>query len=207
MLNKFGTRIFAGIVPVKECEKRKKSDMNVGLHVSRKNHRGASIFSVVLGIAVAGVVALGLTAVYQNVITTVRSQSVLTDMAVIEATIRRVHASTSAYAGSSALHSAATTPWGGAIYTGAGKTEANFNTAGGPGSSTHFFLSALELPESACETVASAYLDRPDVEDVYVENHATTPAFATTDKVATAGAVLTKCLADNNNHVAVTFKG
>lgn len=149
----------------------------------RRSRRGISIFGVVLGVAVAALVTLGLVSAYQGVVTNTRAQAVLNTMLIMESTVRRTFANRPQFEAGPALQGAAisavptnsiqgsgatrviVTPWGGNILIGAGNTPSATAPSGSTpaASNNRFYIVVTGLPEAACETIASAYLDRADV--------------------------------------------
>ena len=232
MLRKVSAQAVAGIAPVTEWERERyeSSAARTKPSIPRKKRRGISIFGVILGVAVAAVVALGLVSAYQGVVTNTRTQAVLTTLSTMETAVRRNYANlpqfgaglddglvgvvpTSAIQGTGS-NRIIVTPWGSRIHVGGGETEAQLNASTGSASNNRFYISVLALPEAACEAIASAYLNRADVEAIYVKND--TGGFTSTDKVnanpvTAAGDIQEDCNGDDNNvnndQVAIVFRG
>ena len=232
MLRTIRTQAFAGTAPATGCES-KRHDAHATKtkpYIPRKKHRGVSIFGVILGVAVIAVVALGLVSAYQGVVTNTRTQAVLTTLSTMENAVRRNYANlpqfgadlddglfgvvpTSAIQGTGSSRQIVT-PWGSRIHVGGGETEAQLNDSTGTADNGHFYISVLNLPEAACEAIASAYLNRADVEAIYVKDD--TGAFVSADKVNAdpvdaAGDIQDDCDGDddnvNNDQVAIVFRG
>ena len=230
MLRTIRTQAFAGTAPATGCES-KRHDAHATRtkpNIPRKKHRGVSIFGVILGVAVIAVVALGLVSAYQGVVTNTRTQAVLTTLSTMENAVRRNYANLPQFGGTlvaglvgvvptSAIQDTGAdriivTPWGSRIHAGGGETVTQLNASTGTASNDRFYISVLGLPESACETIASAYLNRADVEDIFVKKDAT--AFAGGDAVddnpvTAAGTIQTECDGGNVNddQVAIVFRG
>ena len=192
----------------------------------RRARRGISIFGVILGVAVAAVVSLGLVSAYQGVVTSTRTQAVLNTLTVAEAAIRRAHAnlpqyeaqltagllsavpSSSVQDGHGAMPGASSdtrrivTPWGGFIYAGGGGTVDLDGT--GTATGNRFYITVLGLPEAACETVAKAYLNNPSVVSVAAEG---TAATAATTAQATGAAIDAECDGGDDDKVGIVFRG
>ena len=230
MFRKVNAQAVAGIAPVTEWERERyeASAARTKPCIPRKKRRGISIFGVILGVAVAAVVALGLVSAYQGVVTNTRTQAVLTTLSTMETAVRRNYANLPQFGGNlveglvgvvptSAIQGTGTgreivTPWGSRIHAGGGETVGQLNASTGSASNNRFYISVLGLPEAACEAIASAYLNRADVEDIYVKEDST--AFAAGDAVSdnpvtAAGTIQTECDGGNVNddQVAVVFRG
>ena len=228
MLNQKKTEMIADNAFATGSENKTRENVKSGIFgIARRKHRGVSIFGVILGVAVSAVVALGLVSAYQGVITSVRTQAVLTTMTTMETTIRRNYANLpqfgkslepglwGAVASGSIQGTGATrkivTPWGGEIHAGGGNALGKLHTDTGDASNNNFYISALDLPESACEGIGTAYLNRADVEEIYVEKIAAADFASATkldaDPVKAAGELQTNCEEGSENHVAIVFKG
>ena len=230
MLRKVSAQAVAGIAPVTEWERERyeASAARTKPSIPRKKRRGISIFGVILGVAIAAVVALGLVSAYQGVVTNTRTQAVLTTLSTMETAVRRNYANLPQFGGNlveglvgvvptSAIQGTGTsreivTPWGSRIHAGGGDTVGQLNASTGTADNNRFYVSVLGLPEAACEAIASAYLNRADVEDIFVKN--AVAAFAAGDAVddnpvTAAGEIQTRCNGGNVNddQVAIVFRG
>jgi len=194
--------------------------------IPRRTRRGISIFGVVLGVAVAAVVTLGLVSAYQGVVTSTRTQAVQNTLIVMEAAIRRAHANMPQYEaqltagllsavpssavqdghgampGTSADTRRVVTPWGGFIYAGGGATVDLDGT--GANSPNRFYITVLGLPEAACETLAKAYLNNASVVSVAAEG---TAATAATTAQTTGAAIDAECDGGDDDKVGIVFRG
>ena len=231
MLRKVSAQAVAGIAPVTEWERERYEAFAARTKpfIPRRKRRGISIFGVILGVAIAAVVALGLVSAYQGVVTNTRTQAVLTTLSTMETAVRRNYANLPQFGGNlveglvgvvptSAIQGTGTsreivTPWGSRIHAGGGETPAQLNASTGTASNNRFYVSVLGLPEAACEAIASAYLNRADVEDIYVKKDSGAFANGTddvdADPVTAAGHIQTRCDGGNVNddQVAIVFRG
>ena len=194
--------------------------------VPRRSRRGISIFPVILGVAIAALVTVGLVSAYQTTTTNTRTQAVLTTLATIESAIRRSHASLPQYeaqltagllsvvpsnavtGGHAAMPGTSTdtrrvvTPWGGFIYAGGGATVDNDGT--GAASPNRFYVVVLGLPEQACETIAKSFLGNSGVVSVAAEG---TAATAATSAQTTGAAIDAECDGGDDDKVGIVFRG
>ena len=181
---------------------------------------------MILGVAVAAIVTVGLVSAYQSTVTNTRTQSVLTTLAMMENDIRRSYASQPQFEANltSGLWSAVpsnsiqgtgasrkiVTPWGGQMFTGGNDTPDDDGT--GTASDNRFFISILGLPEDACEKIATAFLNRSDVVGLDVEGAGgtnftkvnTTAQVQAFDEVSE---INTECDGDDDDKVAIVFRG
>ena len=187
----------------------------------RRSRRGIGIFGVLLGVAVTAFVVLGLVGVYQTSVTNQRTDSVLRTMLVMESTIRRAYANQPQFGANmltglvgavpantvsgTGAGRTIVTPWGGLIATGGGSTVGQLNSNGGTAHNNQFFISVIGIPESACESIASSFLGRPDVVSVYAKGAA--GAFVAGDLETTVEDINGNCVAGNANQVAIVFRG
>ena len=185
------------------------------------------IIGVVLGLALGAFALLGLVAAFDGAMTNQRSQTVLSTLVTMETAIRRAHANLPQYeaeltagllsqmpsnavqdTGSTALPGTSTdtrrivTPWGGYIYAGGGDTADNDGT--GTASGNRFYITVLDLPEAACETIAKAYLNSSSVVQVAAEG---TAATAATTAQTTGAAIDAECDGDDDDKVGIVFRG
>ena len=178
------------------------------------------IFGYMLGAVAGALVLLQLVSIFQGVMTNQRSQATLNTMSVIETTARRTFANLPNYEAGEALHDIAissvptsavqgtdsiVTPWGGSIVVGPGATPAATLTATTPAASPNrFYIIVEELPDSACETVASAYLNRSDVVGIDADGTWGAVTGAVDDSVAD---ITADCDDDDDNDIAIVFRG
>ena len=178
------------------------------------------IFGVMLGAVVTAFALLGLVSVFQGVMTNQRSQTTLNTMSVIEATARRTFANLPNFEAGEALHDIAVsavpttavqgtdsivTPWGGSIVVGPGDTPTATLTSTAPAASPNrFYIVVQELPEAACVTVASAYLNRVDVVGIDADGTFAAVTAAVDDTVAD---IVSDCDDADDNDIAVVFRG
>ena len=207
------------------------------MRYARKSRRGVSIFGVILGVAVTAIVILGLVSAYQTVVTSTRSQTVLSTIGTMENTIRRNYANVPQFGANlqDGLYGAVpttsiqgtlnsriiVTPWGGQMIAGGGSNLGDLNSPDGRVHNSNFFITVgRPLPESACEAIATAHLNRSDVVVLYVTNDddpatvpAIVPAFGATDVisltnvVAAAGLIESSCEEDTNNYLSIIYRG
>ena len=197
-----------------------------GRRVPRRSRRGMSIFGVVLGVAIAAAVALGLVSAYQGVLTNTRTQATLNTLLIMDAGIRRSYASLPEFEANltSGLWSAVpsnaiqlrdgtrtiVTPWGGEIFAGGGDTPKN--NGAGTASGNRFYITVLNLPEEACETIGSSFLNRSDVVGLDVEGAGAT-AFTQVKTAAQIQAfdavseIDAECDGGDDDKVAIVFRG
>ena len=187
------------------------------------------IFGYMLGAAVAAVALLGLVTLFQGVMTSQRTQTVMNTLAVMESSIRRAHANLPRYEaeltagllsqvpsssvqdghgampGASADTRRIVTPWGGFIYAGGGATV-DLDGTGTPaaGSPNRFYITVLDLPEAACEAIAKGYLNNSSVVSVAAEGAAATAA---TTAQTTGAAIDAECDGGDDDKVGIVFRG
>ena len=184
------------------------------------------IVGMVFAVAVAAIVALGVVSAFQGVMMSQRTQTVLSTLNVAEAAIRRAHANLPQYEaeltagllsqlpstavqdghgampGTSADTRRIVTPWGGFVYAGGGATADNDGT--GALSGNRFYITVLDLPETACETIARAYLNNAGVVQVAAEG---TAATAPTTAQANGAAIDAECDGGDDDKVGIVFRG
>ena len=181
----------------------------------RRARRG--LINVLLTVAIVAIVLVGILALYGQINTSVRTQTTQSILTIAEAELRRVYASqaeydanltailfsvmpTNAIRGTLANRDIVT-PWGGEVFAGGGGTPDLNGT--GTVSPNRFFITVLGLPEAACEALAQAYLNRANVVSVNVEGAGTA---ATTARANTA-AIVGECDGDENDVIAIVFRG
>ena len=178
------------------------------------------IYGVMMGAAVVAVVLLGMVSLFQGVMTSQRTQTVMQTLTVMEASIRRSYANMAMYDSQltagvlsqvprNAIQGTGTgrtvvTPWGGSIFAGGGVTV-DLAGVGTPaaGHRNRFYITVLELPEAACETIGKAYLNNSGVVSVAVEGDGT----AATTPQTTAAAIDLECDGADNDTVGIVFRG
>ncbi len=192
--------------------------------IPRRTRRG--LVNVVLTLAITAVVIVAILAMYGGLATSLRTQVVQTHLATAEARIREVYTNQPQYEAkltsilwsvmpSNAIQGTDTsrkivTPWGGEIFAGGGATPDNDGT--GAASNNLFYITVLDLPEKACETLAQSYLGRSDVVGIDVEKTKTT-AFSDLSKPAevakfdTASEIQAGCDGGDNDKIAIVFRG
>ena len=190
----------------------------------RRARRG--MITALLYAAVAAFVLIGVLAIYSRVQTSVGTQSAQSVLTAAEAALRRAYANQPKYEAnlttilwsampSNAIQDTGTnrkivTPWGGGIYAGGGDTPDDDGT--GTASNNRFFISILNLPEAACESLAQGYLNRPEVVGIDVEGAGAT-AFtqvSTTTQIAvfdSVSEIVTECDGGDDDKVAIVFRG
>ena len=194
----------------------------------RRNRRGVGLFGVILGAAVIAAAILGLIALYQGAVNNTRTQTALNTVLVIDTSIRRTYANLPQFEAGEALEGTAisavpsnavqgtgtnreiVTPWGGRIRVAAGDNPgATIGAATPAASNNRFYITIAGLPETACEAIAAAFLNRPDVVGLDVENSGTLTAVSNATQIAafdTVGEINTECDGDDNS-VGIVFRG
>lgn len=178
------------------------------------------IYGVMMGVAVVAVALLGMVSLFQGVMTSQRAQTVLNTMNTIETTTRRTFANLPNFEAGDALQNIAisavptgaiqgggniVTPWGGSIFVGAGNTPDVSLAAGSPGESPNrFYIVVEDLPDAACETVASAYLNRSDVVGIDADGAWGAVTGPVDNSVAD---IVADCDDADENDIAVVFRG
>lgn len=178
----------------------------------RRERRG--MINVMLTIAIAAIVIGAMLAIYTQSGTSLRTQETQTTLTAFVAEIRRSFANARQFTNenyetilasrmpSNALRGAAgnevlVTAWGGVITASGGTTvgtDANHNT--------QFWIRVDDLPQSACETIATAFLNRRDVTQVATGSAGTVAAV--TDRAG----IEDGCDATtDDNSVGVVFRG
>ena len=202
----------------------------------RRNRRGVGVFGVILGIAVTAGAILGLIALYQGAVNNTRTQTTLNTALIMDTSIRRAYANLpqfedeltagllSAVPSSSVQngHTASpgglptgegrriVTPWGGFMFAGGGDTPDDDGS--GAASPNRFYISILNLPETACEAIAAAFLNRPDVVGLVVEGAGGT-AFTQVNTATqiqafdTVAEINDECNGGDDDKVAIVFRG
>lgn len=184
------------------------------------------IYGVMMGVAIVAVALLGMVSLFQGVMTSQRTQTVMNTLTVMESSIRRAHAnlpgyeneltagllsqvpSSSVQDGYTAMPGASTdtrrivTPWGGFIYAGGGDTVDLDGT--GSASPNRFYITVLNLPEASCESIAKAYLNNSSVVSVAAEGAAATAA---TTPQTTGTAIDAECDGEDDDKVGIVFRG
>ncbi len=185
--------------------------------IPRRTRRG--LVNVVLTMAITAVVIVAILAMYGGLATSMRTQVVQTHLATAEARIREIYTNQPQYEANltlvlwSAMPSNAiqgtggsrkiVTPWGGEIFAGGGATPKNNGT--GAVSPNRFYITVLNLPERACETLAQSYLGRSDVVAVYVKGSGDFGAKPTAS--ASPGTIQTGCDGGDDDRIAIVFRG
>lgn len=191
----------------------------------RRLRRGLTMWEMMLVIAAAAFVIVGVVALFNIGSTSLRIQRVQSVLSTAESTIRRSYASQPQYEANmtqvlwSAMPTTAiqgtgttrdiVTPWGGEISAGGGDTPDDDGT--GTASNNRFYITVLGLPEAACERLASAYLNRSDVVGLDVEGAAAT-AFTqvnTAAQIALFDAVSeieAECDGGDDDKIAIVFR-
>ena len=183
------------------------------------------IYGVMMGAAIVAVALLGMVSLFQGVMTSQRAQTVLNTMNTIETTTRRTFANLPNFEAGTALQNIAisavptgavqsnadgtnvriVTPWGGNIVVGAGDTPVAPVTGTSPaGHPNRFYIVVEGLPDAACETVASAYLNRSDVVGIDADGAWGAVTGPGDNSVAD---IVTYCDDADDNDIAVVFRG
>ena len=190
----------------------------------RRSRRG--LVNVILTVAIAAVVIVGILAAYQSVNTSIRTQSVQSTVTAMEAEIRRTYASLPEFEAklteglwskmpSNVIQGTEgdrriVTPWGGGIFAGGGDTPKDDDA--GTASNNRFYISILLLPEAACESIAAAFLNRANVVGLDVEGAGAT-AFTQVSTAAQVGEfdapseIEAECDGGDDDKVAIVFRG
>ena len=189
------------------------------------------IFGVMLGSVVAALALFALVGVFQGVMMNQRSQTALNTLTIIEATSRRTFASAPEYEPNGAVEASAlsavpdsaiigtltssadnreiVTPWGSAITAGAGDFIGSDPTtcAASNNCGNRFWIQVSDVPEEACEIIASAYLNRPDVFGIDADG--TFAAMTATIAAAhdTRAEILASCDDADENDLGIVFRG
>ena len=188
--------------------------------VPRRSRRGISIFGVVLGVAVAAVVTLGLVSAYQGVVTSTRTQAVQNTLITMEAAIRRSFANRPQFEAGGALQGISVsavpsnaiqgtgasrvivTPWGSNVTTGAGTTIGT-----DAASNNRFWILVSDVPEAACEAIGAAFLDRPDVVGVDADGTWASMTSSVAQAHDTVAEINTSCDGGDDDDVGIVFRG
>ena len=180
------------------------------------------IYGVMMGVAIVAVALLGMVSLFQGVMTSQRTQTVMNTISVMETTIRRSFANRPEFEGGGALEGISisavpttairgtgagrdiVTPWGGDITTGAGDTIGT--DAASP---NRFWILVVDIPEEACETIGVAHLDRRDVIGVDADGTYTAMGTTATGTQADVATINTSCDSDgaDNDAVGIVFRG
>ena len=177
------------------------------------------IYGVMMGVAIVAVALLGMVGLFQGVMTSQRTQSVMHTLSVMETTIRRSYANQPNFDANltpgvwshvprGAIQGTGTgrtvvTPWGGGIFAGGGATV-DLDGTGSTTPANRFYITILGLPEAACETIGKAYLNNSSVVSVAAEGTAGT---APTTPQTTAADIDTECDGGDDDAVGIVFRG
>ena len=181
------------------------------------------IYGVMMGVAIVAVALLGMVSLFQGVVTSQRTQTVMNTITVMETTIRRSFANRPEFEANGALQGISisavpttairgtgagrviVTPWGGNITTGAGATIG----ADATNSRNRFWILVADIPEEACETIGAAHLDRRDVMGVDANGSYAETTGTPTGTQDDVGAINTACDSDGDDDdaVGIVFRG
>ena len=188
-------------------------------NMSRWINLAGSVFSVICGLVITIGMIFGMMAFFQSVMVSSQTKEVLVLLDRLEMSIRRIHANLpyfgeyfmDSYLKSDRESARIFTPWSGEIVAAGGRGGpglTHLTTSTGEEHHENFYISVLDLPESACEGIASAYLNRRIVESIHVVGDASN--FRTALDPAspeTEGIIYDTCKKGNENRVSIIFKG
>ena len=190
----------------------------------RRARRGVSIFGVVLGVAVAAIVATGLVAAYNGVTNNVRAGAVQNSYVSAVANVRRTFASATTFAGgadsiNAIVYSSAPSNFqntsGSTRATGitfpywGGTSQLIASTTTAEHTADRFTLHLVNIPPAVCEAVGATFVGDNSVAHIVADD---TPLIATTgQRVAATGVDLAdKCAevgTDDLTDLKIQFRG
>ena len=197
----------------------------------RRSRRGMGLPGMVLTLVMAAIILGATFVLFQGNNDNLRVQEAMTRAGLMESDIRRTYANQPQFDAaltngllskmpSSAIQEDGSrtvngipggddrrivTPWGGLMVAGGGDTPRPDGR--GTASGNRFFIAILDLPEEACEAIAASFLNSSSVVDVRTKG-SSSGAFGGGTVRGSVAAINTGCSsANDDNAVAIVFRG